>query len=158
MIEEASYGKIKEILFVINTSNREAYKNIIPVECFKGPFMTLEDILEEFSKMTFYTCKIENKIVGVAALQIESREIGWVWHVYVLPRSQRKGIGTGLMEYTEERAKERGIKRLRLRAGAGGKAFWAINFYTKLGYTPIDKIETPWGFDLVMGKELYSLD
>ncbi|MEW6232322.1 MAG: GNAT family N-acetyltransferase [Chloroflexota bacterium] len=152
MIEKACFDDAAEILLVINTSNREAYKNIIPQEHFKEPVLSLDKLLEDFERMTFYIYKSEGKIVGVAALQIESEETGRIRWVYILPEHQRKGIGTALITHLERKARKIGLRRLRLLTV--GKANWAVNFYKKLGYNLADKIERPWGFDVFMEKDL----
>jgi N-acetylglutamate synthase-like GNAT family acetyltransferase len=152
MIEKACPDNAEEILLVINTSNREAYKNVIPRQHFKEPVLSLDKLLDDFEKMTFYVFKSEGAIVGVAALRVESREIGRIRWVYVLPKHQRRGIGTALVTHLEGKARETGLKRLRLLTV--GKAKWAVSFYKRLGYYLTEKIERPWGFDVFLEKEL----
>lgn len=152
MIQKASANDVEEILSVINTSNYKAYKKIIPKEYFKEQILTLKELLEELKMMTFYIYRCERKIVGVAALRIENEESGSIHRVYVLPEYQRKGIGTALMKFVEAEAKRKGIKKLWLFTLE--KAYWAVNFYKKLGYKIAGKVERPWGTDVVMEKEL----
>jgi len=57
-----------------------------------------------------------------------------------------------LVRYVERKAKEIGLKRLRLLTV--GQADWAVSFYEKLGYAPADRVERPWGFDVFTEKEL----
>lgn len=152
MIGKACLNDAKEILSVINTSNREAFRNIIPKEHFREPVLYLEDLLEDLERMTFYVYKREGRIIGVAALQIEGKETGRIHWVYILPEHQRRGIGTALVTHLERKAREMGLRRLRLKTI--GKAHQAVNFYKKLGYNLTDKIERPWGFDLFMEKEV----
>ena len=152
MIEKAQSADAAEILWVINTTNREAYKDIIPKEHLKAPILTLEELLEILDRMAFYVYKIEGKIVGVAALQVESEETGKLNWVYVLPEHQRKRIGTALITHLEKKAREKGLKKMRLRTIE--KADQAVKFYKKLGYSLVDKIEVAWGFDVFMEKDL----
>lgn len=152
MIEKAYFNDAEEILSIINTSNKEAYKKIIPKECFKVPVLSLEELFGDFERMTFYVYKSTGRIVGVAALQIESEETGKLHWVYVLPEHQRKGIGTALVTHLERKAREMDLKRMRLRTIE--KADQSVNFYKKLGYHSTDKIELPWGFNVLMEKEL----
>jgi len=151
-IEKACCDDAEEILSVINTSNREAYESIIPKEHFREPVLSLEKLLEDFERKIFYVYKSEGKVVGVAALQIESEETGRIHWVYVLPEHQRRRIGTALVTHLERKGREMGLRRLRLTTVE--KAHWAVNFYKKLGYDLADKIERPWGFDVFMEKEL----
>jgi len=152
LIEKASLVDTEEILSLINTTNREAYKDIIPKEHLKAPILTLEELLKILDRMTFYVYKSERKIVGVAALQVESEETGKLNWVYVLPEHQRKRIGTALITHLEKKAREKGLKKMRLRTI--GKADQAVKFYKKLGYSLADKIEVAWGFDVFMEKDL----
>jgi GNAT superfamily N-acetyltransferase len=152
MIEEVSSDHAEEVLSVINTSNREAYRAVILGEHFREPVLSLQELLKDFERMTFHAYKTEGRIVGVAALEVESPETGRIHWVYILPRHQRRGIGTALIRHCERKARELGLGRLRLLAV--GKAVWAVNFYKKLGYRLEEKIERPWGSDVFMAKEL----
>ena len=152
MIEKASPSDAEEILLVINISNREAYKKAIPKECFREPVLSLTELLRDFERMSFYVYKSEGRIVGVAALEVEGKERGRIHWVYILPEYQRRGIGTALVRYVEQKAKEIGLKRLRLLTV--GQADWAVSFYKKLGYVLADKVERPWGYDVFLEKEL----
>jgi len=151
-IEKAHPNNVEEILSVINTSNREAYKNVIPEEHFREPILSLEKLLEDLERMAFYVYRGQGRVVGVAALQTESEGIGRIHWVYVLPAYQRRGIGTALVTHLEQEAREIGIGRLRLRTVE--KAIWAVSFYEKLGYSLAERIEMPWGFDVFMEKQL----
>jgi N-acetylglutamate synthase-like GNAT family acetyltransferase len=151
MIEEAGCDDAQEILSVINTSNREAYRGVIPRKHFREPVLSLEELLEDLRRMTFCVYRTEGRIVGVAALHVENEEIGRIRWVYVLPEHQRKGIGTALVAYLERKARDVGLKRMRLLTVGGAE--WAVSFYRKLGYELADRIEQAWGFDVFMEKE-----
>ncbi|MBO3808638.1 MAG: GNAT family N-acetyltransferase, partial [Candidatus Brockarchaeota archaeon] len=73
--------------------------------------------------------------------------------VYVLPEHQRKGVGTSLVTHVEAEARRLGLKKLRV-PYVDANAYWAINFYMKLGYRVVDKREKPWGYDLFFEKTL----
>lgn len=152
MIEEASPGDAGEVLSVINTSNREAYKSVIPQEYFREPVLLLEELLHDWERMTFYVYRSEGRVVGVAALQVESEETGRVRWVYILPEFQRRGIGTALVRRVEAEARALGLYTLRVLTF--GKAHWAVRFYERLGYVVNVRIEGSWGFDLVLEKSL----
>jgi len=151
MIERASEEHAKKILFVINESNRKAYRDIIPEE-LREPVLSIEELLEDFSKMRFYVYRHEGEIVGVVALDVLDKDTGRIRWVYVLPEFQRKGIGTALVSYVEHEAERYGLKKLWLITAE--KAYWAINFYNKLGYRQKGRIERPWGQDVIMEKEI----
>lgn len=152
MIEKIGSEYAEEILAVINISNREAYKSIIPKDHFKEPILSLEELMEDFERMTFFAYRSGGRILGVAALLVEGEDTGRIRYVYILPGYQNRGIGTALLNHLEKRAKEANLRNLR--ALTVGKASWAVNFYQKLGYRLADKIERPWGFDVFLEKEL----
>lgn len=152
LISKARAGDMEEIRSVINRSNSETFKSVIPPEYFQDPVLSSEGIRDDFERMSFYAYKRSDKIVGVAALQIRNENTGKIRWVYILPEHCRKGIGTALMAHLESEAGRLGIKRLTLLTA--DKATWAIRFYTKLGYRGIGMIKRLWGFDLLMIKDL----
>ncbi len=152
MIEQAGPDDANEILAVINTTDREAYRAIIPRELFIEPILALDKLLEDFERMTFYVHRSVGRVVGVAALYVEDEETGRVRWVFVLPEYQRQGIGAALVTHVERRARELGLRRLRLVTPA--RAGWALSFYGKLGYEPAGEIENPWGMEVLLAKEL----
>ncbi|MGB8780775.1 MAG: GNAT family N-acetyltransferase [Candidatus Bathyarchaeia archaeon] len=143
-VERVNASDIESVLHVINTSNSDAYRSLIPLEQFKDPILTLEELMREFSNMRFYAYKLGNKFVGVAALRIDEGETGIVRWVHVLPEHRRKGVGSSLMEHVESEAKYLGLKRLRV-VYVWERAYWAKNFYAKLGYQKRDTVTLPWG-------------
>ncbi|MFW9962478.1 MAG: GNAT family N-acetyltransferase [Candidatus Sifarchaeia archaeon] len=152
LIEEATINNAKEIIDVINTSNREAFGRIIPEEYFREPVITLQEYKESLEMMTFYVCKQRGVAVAVAALTIEDEYTGRIRWVYVLPNFQKQGIGSTLVHHLERVAKERGLRKTRLITD--NNAEWAIRFYKNLGYILINKVPNPWGFDVWMEKQL----
>jgi GNAT superfamily N-acetyltransferase len=155
VIQEARTENANEILSVINRSNREAFRSIIPRSHFREPVLSLEELLSDFERMAFYVYKSGGTIVGVAALQVESEETGRIRWLYILPGHQRQGIGTALIAYLERKAGEMGLGRLRLLTVE--KARWAVSFYSKMGYRLTARIERPWGFDVFVEKEVEHL-
>jgi ribosomal protein S18 acetylase RimI-like enzyme len=152
MIGQAHPEDVPEILAVINASNRAAFRDIIPQPYFKEPFLSLEQLLDDFQRMNVYAYTSKGSIVGVAALVVESLDAGKIRWVYVLPGHQRQGIGTALLAHVERQARELGLRRLWLVTSE--EATWAISLYQRLGYASSERIERPWGFNVLMEKEL----
>jgi ribosomal protein S18 acetylase RimI-like enzyme len=151
-IEQADINCANDILHVINTSNRAMYQSITPPDHFKDPYLSLDKLLQNFNEMIFYVYKSQNKIVGVVALQVENTGVGKIQRCYVLPLYQHKGIGTALVTHLQKTAVEMGLRTLKLHVGE--QADWATNFYRKLGYETIERLEQAWGITLVMAKQL----
>ncbi|KXA90251.1 hypothetical protein AKJ57_04295 [candidate division MSBL1 archaeon SCGC-AAA259A05] len=103
--------------------------------------------------MTFFVYTAENEIVGVAALNIENKEVGKVRWVHVLPEYRKQGIGTNLMRHVERKAKSRGIEKLAVQY-VHNKAYWARNFYSDLGYKKERKVSHPQGQCFIYEKEI----
>jgi N-acetylglutamate synthase-like GNAT family acetyltransferase len=143
-VKRAEMRDVKSILFIINTSVRDSYKSIIPPEQFRDPVLTFEQLVKESKLMAFYVYSLENKFVGVAALQIIKRENGIVRWVHVLPEYRRLGVGSSMIKYIESEAKKIGLKKLQA-VYVWEKAYWAKNFYTKLGYKKGKTVTLPWG-------------
>lgn len=131
LVRRASSRDIDAITEVINKSNYEAYKNIIPSKYFKHPFVNSEYISSIFNKWFIYVAEVNGKIVGCVCLEVNN-DIGIIHHFYVLPEFQRKGIGSKLLAEMEMDAVGLGVREIRVYVDS--KAYWAISFYSKSGY------------------------
>ena len=143
VVRESDGNDIEEILFVINESNRTYFRAIIPEEYFKDPVLSLDEIMGKLGRMTFFTYTLEERMVGVAALEETTRGSGQIHWVYVLPDYQRRGVGTALIAHVESEAKERDINELMVITAA--RADWARDFYVKLDYELVGTKDTPDG-------------
>lgn len=152
MIRKADKRDVERILYVINYTNQFFYRNIIPKEYFKEPVLSRTELELLFEKQWFCVYEINHAIVGVASLEKISESEGMVHWVYVLPKHERRGAGTSLMNSVEEEAKRIGLRGLMLFANA--RATWAIAFYKKLGYRAVGSREKPWGKDVIFKKEI----
>jgi GNAT superfamily N-acetyltransferase len=152
-VYETDIKNIEEILFVINKSNSEAYRKIIPREYFREPVLSIEELIEDFRRMILYAYKVEESTVGVSALKVVGDDVGQIRWVYILPEHQRKGVGTSIIKHVENEAKKMNLKRL-IVSDVHEKAYWARNFYAKLGYTVVGRTPRPWGDNVIYEKIL----
>jgi GNAT superfamily N-acetyltransferase len=127
MIRELSLQDTDAIYEVINQA-AHAYEGIIPDDCFHQPYMPKEELQGEMGNMTFFGWEEEGKLVGVMGFQM-IRDVTLIRHAYVLPGYQRKGVGTGLLDYLKLMTKTQ-----RLLVGTWEDARWAIDFYQKHGF------------------------
>jgi GNAT superfamily N-acetyltransferase len=153
-VSEIPIEEAEAVRAVINGSNRDAYKSIIPSEYFREEVVSPDEMAEQFRKMTFYGYRHEEMLVGVAALEAEPDAVARMRWVYVHPQFQRMGVGTELVRHLENTARIAGFVRMRLLTAE--KASWAISFYQKLGYCVTGRMARPWGADTEMQKELRS--
>ena len=152
MIRRASQGDADAMLHVINRSNAESYRGIIPAEYFKDPVLSRAELIGLLTRMEFYVYQEDGAVVGVSALSRRSEAVGELRWVYVLPEHQRKGVGTALVESLERKARENGMSDMMLFTDEN--AVWAIKFYEKLGYRRAGERKQPWGFDVMMKKPI----
>ncbi|MGQ9477616.1 MAG: GNAT family N-acetyltransferase, partial [Candidatus Bipolaricaulia bacterium] len=90
-------------------TNRLFYREIVPPERFRDPFMAEGELREEFKHKDFYVYELAGQIVGVAAIEMRalgSLKVGILTRVYVLSEFQRRGIGSALLREIEQRAKD----------------------------------------------------
>jgi N-acetylglutamate synthase-like GNAT family acetyltransferase len=78
--------------------------------------------------------------IGVSRLQFASAEEGQVRFMAVRDDQQGKGVGKKLMHYLEEKAKEKGAKKIMLHSREN-----AVNFYLSIGYVMKEKSHLLWG-------------
>lgn len=89
--------------------------------------------------------------VGVSRLQFNSAEEAQVRFMGVRDDQQGKGVGKKLMHYLEEKAREKGAKKIMLQAREN-----AVAFYLSIGYVVEEKSFLLWGIiqHFRMGKNL----
>jgi dTDP-4-amino-4,6-dideoxy-D-galactose acyltransferase len=86
----------------------------------------------------FFVYKLMDKTVGFVTYGI-NENFGIIGLVGVNPNQQGKGIGSQLIRAVENELLKNGINSLRIPTQLKNKE--ACNFYQKLGYSPIEKIE-----------------
>lgn len=152
-IQEAEPKHHEEILNLVNRTVRETWSGIIPKDEFRDPFLTADQFEKMAKIMTFYMYKEEESMLAAFSFSIAYDNTGWIPFVHVLPEHQNRGIGTTIMSFLEEHARERGLTKMKLETNEGAE--WAIRFYTKLGYQIVEKYqERSWGYDVWMEKAL----
>ena len=75
-------------------------------------------------------------VAGYSAFRDESPGVAYLEEISVHPDYRRFGIGRRLIEQVFEEARQANLKELVLRRW--DKADWAVAFYEKLGFKPID--------------------
>lgn len=127
MICECGPGDGEKIFRVINEAAR-AYEGVIPEDCYRRPYMPMEELRGEMSSATFYGYWKDDELVGVMGIQPFS-DVTLIRHSYVLPEHQREGIGSALLSHLLCIA-----PTTRVLVGTWRDAGWAIRFYRKHGF------------------------
>ncbi len=125
----------KIILRIINDA-AQAYKDIIPEDRWKNPYMSINELNEEIKAcIRFFGWKEDEMMVGVMGIQA-IKDTTLIRHSYVLPAYQRRGIGGKLLAYLLQKAESPDIL-----VGTWAAAIWAIQFYEKYGFKRVSTQE-----------------
>jgi len=136
MIGEYKKADTSKILYIINNASLK-YKGIIPNDCWHEPYMSEQELIDEFSDgVRMYGYHHNTKLIGVIGIQ-EVRDIILIRHAYTLISYQGKGAGSALLKYLLKKN-----QNSRLLVGTWKNAKWAIRFYEKFGFILHTKEET----------------
>ena len=115
------------ILATINAA-AEAYRGVIPADRWHEPYMPASELDREIGAgVAFWVYESEGAIVGTMGLQ-PVRDVDLIRHAYVLPGSQRRGVGGALLRHL------RALSTRRMLVGTWAAAEWAIRFYRRHGF------------------------
>jgi GNAT superfamily N-acetyltransferase len=115
------------ILAIINAA-AEAYRGVIPPDCWHDPYMTADELEREVaSGVTFWGHAADGMLAGVMGLQ-RVRDVDLIRHAYVLPAKQQRGLGGELIAHL------RRLSTQRMLVGTWAAAHWAITFYQRHGF------------------------
>ena len=129
MISEYKKTDTSKILNIINDASIK-YKGVIPDDCWKEPYMSEQELIDEFSDgVRIYGYNHNNELIGVIGIQ-EVKDVVLIRHAYTLSSYQGKGAGSALLEYLLKKN-----QNSRLLVGTWQNATWAIRFYEKFGFT-----------------------
>tara|TARA_Y100000588_G_scaffold289402_1_gene307988 strand:+ start:105 stop:587 length:483 start_codon:yes stop_codon:yes gene_type:complete len=136
MISECKKTDTSKILNIINDASIK-YKGVIPDDCWKEPYMSEQELIDEFSDgVRIYGYNHNNGLIGVIGIQ-EVKDVVLIRHAYTLSSHQGKGAGSALLEYLLKKN-----LNSRLLVGTWKDATWAIKFYEKFGFILHTKEET----------------
>ena len=128
MIAECTKKDVSNILSVINDAALK-YKGVIPDDCWHEPYMSEQELLNEFdSGVRMFGHEKSSILVGVMGIQ-ELKDVTLIRHAYTRSAYQGRGIGKLLLQYLFEINKSS-----ILYVGTWQDATWAIQFYEKLGF------------------------
>ena len=128
MINEYTKKDISKILHVINDASI-MYKGIIPDNCWHEPYMSEQELIDEFGDgVRMFGYHYNNKLIGVIGIQ-EVKDVVLIRHAYTLTSYQCKGTGSTLLEYLLKKN-----QNSHLLVGTWQNATWATQFYEKFGF------------------------
>ena len=128
MISEYKKTDASKIIYIINDASLK-YKGIIPDDCWHEPYMSEQELVDEFKdRVRMYGYHNNNTLSGVIGIQ-EVKDVILIRHAYTLTSCQGKGTGSALVEYLLKKN-----QNSRLLVGTWRNATWAIRFYEKFGF------------------------
>ena len=128
MIREYKQSDTSKILNIINDASLK-YKGVIPNDCWKEPYMSEQELIDEFiDGVRMYGYHQNNTLIGVIGVQ-EVKDVILIRHAYTLTSQQGKGTGSALLEYLLKKN-----QNSRLLVGTWRNATWATRFYEKFGF------------------------
>jgi GNAT superfamily N-acetyltransferase len=126
MIRECTIDDAERICFVVNEA-AEAYRGVIPEDCWHEPYMPLDELRREMAGMTFFGWDDGDGLAGVMGYQ-PLEGVTLVRHAYVLSACQGEGIGGRLLDHLTS------LSTARLLVGTWQAATWAVRLYERHGF------------------------
>ena len=115
------------ILAIVNAA-AEAYRGVIPPDRWHEPYMEASELDAEIAAgVEFWGYEADGDLIGAMGIQSVG-EVDLIRHAYVVPGSQRRGVGSALLEHLRKRTDHR------ILVGTWAAADWAIRFYERHGF------------------------
>jgi GNAT superfamily N-acetyltransferase len=115
------------ILAIVNAAAK-AYRGVIPADRWHEPYMPWDELASEIAAgVAFWGYEEDGRLAGVMGFQ-SVRDVDLIRHAYVLPSSQRRGIGGALLGHLRQ------LSTRRILVGTWEAADWAIRFYQRHGF------------------------
>ncbi len=133
-----------EAIYSIINDAAEAYRGVIPADCWHVPYMSREELRQEIkSGVCFWGYDEGGELVGVMGIQ-DVQDVTLIRHAYVRTTNRNGGIGGKLL------GELRNLTTRPILIGTWTAATWAVRFYEKHGFsmvTPEEKnrlLKTYW--------------
>lgn len=130
MIRKVSPSEYNVVLDIVNEA-AAAYRDVIAVDCWKEPYMTKKELMEEVARgVEFYGWYESDGLLGVMGIQ-PVKDVTLIRHAYVRRSYQRRGVGKSLLRHLIDLT---GDQKGDILVGTWRAAWWAIQFYEKNGF------------------------
>ena len=135
MIRACVDADFDQILAIINDA-AEAYRGVIPDDCFHDPYMAAGELAEEIAAGIVFSA-VEDGGILCAVMGIQDvDDVTLIRHAYVRTDQRRRGLGGELLRHLREHTDKP------LLIGTWAAAEWAIDFYRKHGFDVVSEAET----------------
>jgi GNAT superfamily N-acetyltransferase len=120
-----------ELIWAIINDGAQAYKGIIPVDRWREPYMSWEQLRHEVEEgVMFWGYEDAGTLVGVMGRQ-HVQDVTLIRHAYVRTINQKRGIGARLLAHLRELASGPVL------VGTWADAVWAVRFYETHGFQTV---------------------
>jgi GNAT superfamily N-acetyltransferase len=127
VIRPCNQQDVEEIWAIIN-DGAEAYRGIIPADCWNEHYMTRVKLRHEVEDgVTFWGYEQEGALQGVMGIQ-DVLDVTLIRHAYVRTSKRRSGLGGMLLCHLQT------LTTRPVLIGTWADADWAIQFYEKHGF------------------------
>lgn len=134
MIRKCNDSELITIYEIINDASI-AYKDTIPADRWKEPYMEMEELKEQIADgVIFYCYEADGQVQGVMGIQ-DKEDVKLIRHAYVRTTCRNGGIGTQLLKFLQENQQQP------ILIGTWADAMWAIEFYKKNGFRVVENEE-----------------
>ena len=134
MLRPCGHADFEQIVTIVN-DGAQAYKGIIPADCWTEPYMPAEKLQHEIDHgVMFWGWEEDGTLAGVMGLQ-PVQDVTLIRHAYVRTGSQRRGIGGRLLAHLQR------MTSLPVLVGTWADASWAIHLYQRFGFELTGKEE-----------------
>ena len=128
LIRKSVDGDFGAMLAIVNDA-AVAYRGVIPVDRWHEPYMSADELAREIADgILFWVADQDGRPLGVMGMQ-DKGDVSLVRHAYVVPTTQRTGVGTKLLRHVQSLAEKP------ILIGTWAAATWAIEFYRRNGFT-----------------------
>ncbi|GAB6152232.1 hypothetical protein JCM17380_09820 [Desulfosporosinus burensis] len=122
-------------IFVIINDAAQAYRGIIPVDRWKEPYMTKEELQHQIEEgVEFWGYEEDGQLLGVMGIQ-PVNDVTLIRHAYVQTVKRNSGIGGKLLSHLKT------LTSKPILIGTWAAADWAIKFYQKHGFRVVSREE-----------------
>ena len=124
-----------EPLYAIINDAALTYRDVIPTDCWKEPYMSRKELQDEIdARVEFWGYENESELVGVMGNQ-NVQDVALIRHAYVRTPERNRGIGSALLSHLRNRTTGP------ILVGTWAAASWAIRFYEKHGFQLVSSKE-----------------
>ncbi|HSY72096.1 MAG TPA: GNAT family N-acetyltransferase [Alloacidobacterium sp.] len=134
MIRRCDGHDFEPIRTIIN-DGAQAYKGVIPADCWTEPYMSGEELQRQIDEgVAFWGYEDAGTLVAVMGIQ-PVQDVTLIRHAYVGTKNQKRGVGTHLLSHLQ------GLTTAPVLIGAWADALWAIHFYQRHGFQLVSSQE-----------------